>query len=79
MKKQERKALREKLILAIKKQLLDSNAEVSTKFDKTVKKSIKQIVKKAKKRKTIPASQLIKPTTSVKTKKVAKRAEKIKK
>lgn len=59
MKKQERKELKESLMLAIKKQLLNSNAEVTTKFEKTVKKSIKQIVKKARLRKPVKTTKVL--------------------
>lgn len=38
MNKQDRKSLKENLILAIKKQLLENNAEIAGKADKAVKK-----------------------------------------
>jgi hypothetical protein len=73
MKKKERKELKEILMLAIKKQLLDSNAEVTNKFEKTVKKSIKQLVKKARLKKPIKSTKVLK------AKKVAPATKKIKK
>ena len=84
MKKQDRKALKESLILAVKKQLLENNAEVAGKFEKSVKKSIKQIVKKARKRKAIVASKVIlapnvTKSGAVKVIKVSKPAKKTKK
>lgn len=47
MKKKQRKALRQELVLAIKKQLLENNVDLSNKFEKTIDKSIKNIVRKA--------------------------------
>ena len=76
MKKQERKALREKLILAIKKQLLENNAEVSNKFEKKVMKSVKQIVKKARIRKAIKVSDLSKSLNAIKVTKAIKNVKK---
>jgi len=51
MKKKERKLIKEHLILAIKKQLLEDNAEISDKNQRAIEKSIKQIVKKVRIRK----------------------------
>ena len=45
MKKVERKALREKLLVAIKKVITFSKTELSTKNEKDIKKFIKKIVK----------------------------------
>jgi hypothetical protein len=54
MKKIERIALREKLLTAIKKVIKDNKADLSSKIEKAVKKSIKQIVNKtAKKSETV--------------------------
>ena len=50
MKKKEKKELKEKLIVAVKKVLTTHNAILTAKIEKTVKKSIKQIVKKSKKK-----------------------------
>ena len=47
MKKNERKALKESILAAIKLKLKENNARVTDKFEKSVRKSIKQIVKKA--------------------------------
>lgn len=85
MKKQDKKALKESLILAVKKQLLENNAEVAGKSEKSVKKSIKQIVKKARTRKVIVASKVIivpkvtKKNSVVKVAKVSKPKKQTKK
>jgi hypothetical protein len=50
MKKKEEKALKEKLVEAVKKVLKDNNAILTVKIDKIVKKSIKQIKKKSSKK-----------------------------
>lgn len=46
MKKTERKALKEKLLTAITKVIKDNKVDLTTKMEKVVKKSIKQIAKK---------------------------------
>ena len=43
MKKKEEKALKEKLVAAVKKVLKDNNALLTVKIEKVLKKSIKQI------------------------------------
>lgn len=53
MKKKEGKALKQKLIVAVKKTLKDNDAVLTDKIEKVVKKSIKQIVKKSSKKVTI--------------------------
>ncbi len=50
MKKKEKKELKNKLIVAVKKVLTANNAILTTKIEKTVKKSIKAIVNKSKKK-----------------------------
>ena len=52
MKKKEGKALKEKLIAAVKKTLNDNDAVLTDKIEKAVMKSIKQIVKKSSKKAT---------------------------
>lgn len=46
MKKSEVKPLKEKLMDAVNKVLLDNKAELTNKIDKVVRKSVKKIVKK---------------------------------
>jgi NCAIR mutase (PurE)-related protein len=46
MKKKEAKALKEKLIAAVKKVLKANNTSLTTKIDNAVKKAIRQLVKK---------------------------------
>lgn len=50
MKKKEKKELKEKLMVAVKKVLINNNAILTAKIEKTVKKSMKEIVKKSKKK-----------------------------
>ena len=50
MKKKEKRELKEKLIVAVKKVLTTNNAILTSKIEKAVKKSMKQIVKKSKKK-----------------------------
>jgi hypothetical protein len=58
MKKKEGKALKEKLIEAVKKILKANNALLSVKIEKVVTKSIKKIVKKSSQKKTAAAKPL---------------------
>lgn len=53
MKKKAMKALREKLLVAIKKVVKDNKAYLSNKGEKNLKESIKRIVKKTNKEKSI--------------------------
>lgn len=50
MKRKEGKALKEKLIVAVKKTLKENDAVLTDKIEKVIKKSIKQIVKKSSKK-----------------------------
>ena len=53
MKKTEMKVLKEKLLIAIKKVIKDNKVDLTTKMEKVVKKSIKQIAKKTAGKKNI--------------------------
>ncbi len=50
MKRKEGKALKEKLIVAVKKTLKANDAVLTDKIEKVIKKSIKQIVNKSSKK-----------------------------
>jgi len=50
MKKIERKVLKEKLFTGIKKVIKDNKAEMTNKAERTIKKSIRQILKKTSKK-----------------------------
>lgn len=50
MKKKEKKELEAKLIVAVKRVMTTNNAVLNAKIEKTLKKSIKAIVKKSKKK-----------------------------
>ena len=50
MEKKEKKELKDKLILAVKKVLTTNNTILTAKIEKAVKKYIKEIVKKSKKK-----------------------------
>ena len=47
MKKKEVKALKQELVLAVKKVLTDNNAKLTAKIEKAFKRPIKEIVKKS--------------------------------
>jgi predicted transcriptional regulator len=53
MKKQERKALKNKIMTSIKKVLKDNKTELTSKIEKAVKNSIKKLVKNSGKEKPI--------------------------
>lgn len=53
MKKKTNKALKAKLVLAIKKVLKENESKLSVEIEKAIKKSIKRIVKKTDNKKNI--------------------------
>ena len=53
MKNKEQKILKKKILIAFKKALKLNNADVTSKVEKAMKKSIKQIVKKTFKSKSV--------------------------
>ncbi len=57
MKKKTNKALKAKLVLAIKNVLKENESKLSSKIEKAIKKSIKKIVKKTDKKKATVAKK----------------------
>ena len=57
MKKKEKKALKEKLLAAIKRVLKTNNASLTNKIEKVLKKSIKKIADKADIRKIVASKK----------------------
>jgi hypothetical protein len=57
MKKKTNKALKAKLIMAIKNVLKENESKLSAKIEKAIKKSIKKIVKKTDKKKAVVAKK----------------------
>ncbi len=61
MKKSEQKAMKKKLLVSFKKLLQDNKADLTNKIEKTLKKSIKKIVKSTNKKKKVVSEKIKKP------------------
>ena len=61
MKKSEQKAMKKKLLVSFKKLLQANKAELTNKIEKTLKKSIKKIVKSNNKKKQVVSKKIKKP------------------